>query len=364
MRTRGSTRAFAALLAAGIGLGNAASAYAADVRPFEPRFQQRVRGDISIVTSDSPMSTTTRPAGSRLLFAGLYWGGAARAATPVSVQVGSAPPTPVAADALAAAPLVGFGAVADVTELFAGTGPSVDLFVDRAAGVDWSLVTAWSSPTEPLRDLRVVDGLATVTASDPAAVTVSGLSTPRRRAVDPTVEVVSHGGDAQGEVEVQAGDTTVTVPVEPVEADETLVAAVTTASRAAAVTDLGVSTGVAPTTATAGGTVTVTVDVSNAGPDDQSGPAALTVSTSDGLAPDPVSLTSTTGTCGLIGGRAVCAVHPLPAGGRAVVTFDAELGAEATGPIGATARVLTPTADTDPVPANDTARTDLESSAP
>ena len=359
-----STSAFAALLAAGIGLGNAASASAAEVRPFEPRFQQRVRGDISIVTSDSPMSTTTRPAGSTLLFAGLYWGGAASAPTALSVQVGSAPPTPVPADALAAAPLLGFGAVADVTELFAGTGPSVDLFVDRAAGVDWSLVTAWSSPTEPLRDLRVVDGLATATASDPAVVTVSGLSTPRRRAVDPTVEVVSHGGDAHGEVEVQAGDTTATVPVEPVEADETLVAAVTTASRAAAVTDLGVIADFAPATASAAGTVTVTVDVSNAGPDDQTGPATLTVSSSEGLEPDPVSLATTAGTCGLIGGRAVCAVDPLPAGGRAVVTFDAELGVEAPGQIGATARVLTPTSDTDPVPANDTARTDLESPAP
>src|ERR671919_1587427 len=363
MRMSASTRAFAALLAAGIGLSNAASASAAEVRPFEPRFQQRVRGDISIVTSDSLMSTITRPAGSTLLFAGLYWGGAARATTPVSVQVGSAPPTPVAAEDLDAVPLVGFGAVADVTALFAGTGPSVDLFVDGPAGVDWSLVTAWSPPTEPLRDLRVVDGLATGTASDPVAVTVSGLSTPRRRAVDPTVEVVSHGADARSEVAVKAGDTTATVPVEPVEADETLVAAVTTASRAAAMTDLGVSADVA-TTAAAGGTVTVTVDVSNAGPDDQTRPAALTVSTSEGLEPDPVSLATTAGTCGLIGGRAVCAVDPLPAGGRAVVTFDAELSVEAPGPIGATARVLTPTSDTDPVPANDTTRTDLESSAP
>ena len=193
---------------------------------------------------------------------------------------------------------------------------------------------------------------------------MSGLSTPRRRAVDPTVEVVSHGGDARGEVEVQAGDTTATVPVEAVEADETLVAAVTTAGRAAAVTDLGVSADVAPATAGAAGTVTVTVDVSNAGPDDQTGPATLTVSTSEGLEPDPVSLATTAGTCGLIGGRAVCAVGPLPAGGRAVVTFDAELGLEAPGQIGATARVLTPTSDTDPVPANDTARTDLESPAP
>jgi hypothetical protein len=359
-----STRAFAALLAAGIGLGNAASASAAEVRPFEPRFQQRVRGDISIVTSDSPMSTTTRPAGSTLLFAGLYWGGAVRATTPVSVQVGSAPPTPVTAEDLDAVPLVGFGAVADVTELFAGTGPSVDLFVDGPAGVDWSLVTAWSSPSEPLRDLRVVDGLATATASNPAAVTVSGLSTPRRRAVDPMVEVVSHGGDAQGEVEVQAGDSTATVPVEPVEADETLVAAVTTASRAAAVTDLGVSADVAPATAGAAGTVKVTVDVSNAGPDDQTGPATLTVSTSDGLQPDPVSLTTTAGMCGLTDGRAVCAVDPLPAGGRAVVMFDAELRTEAPGPIGATARALTPMSDTDPVPANDTARTELESPDP
>src|SRR5918995_1666774 len=106
----------------------------------------------------------------------------------------SASTTAFAAEDLDAVPLVGFGAVADVTALFAGTGPSVDLFVDGPAGVDWSLVTAWSSPTEPLRDLRVVDGLATGTASDPVAVTVSGLSTPRRRAPPPTVQAASYRG--------------------------------------------------------------------------------------------------------------------------------------------------------------------------
>jgi hypothetical protein len=68
--------------------------------------------------------------------------------------------------------------------------------------------------------------------------------------------------------------------------------------------------------------------------------------------------------CGLTDGRAVCAVDPLPAGGRAVVMFDAELRTEAPGPIGATARALTPMSDTDPVPANDTARTELESPDP
>jgi hypothetical protein len=358
MSNRGSTRAFAVLLAAGIGLGNAGSAAAAEVRPFGPRFQQRITGDISIVTSDSPMATATRPAGSTLLFAGLYWGGsAATDAAPLGVQVGSEPKELVAAERLDTDPAVGFGAVADVTSLFAGASPLVDLSVDERAGVDWSLVTAWSSPTEPLRDLRVVDGLTTT----PAAVTVSGLSTPPRGEVDTSVEVVSHGGDAQGSADVQAGDSTTTVPVEPVGADEPLVAALTTASRAAAVTDLAVTADVAPG---AGGRVTVTVNVTNAGPDDQTRPATLTVSASDGLEPDPVSLTTTAGTCGLTGDRAVCAVDPIPAGAGAVVTFDADVTAGEPSSPSATAEALAPPTDTDPEPADNTVRAELEPSAP
>ncbi len=365
MRNSGATSVFAAVLAGGILLGNAASAEASDVRPFEPRFQQRVDGDISIVTDDAPVSTVTRPAGSALLFAGLYWGGAVPAgagAGGVRVQVGSAAPTLVLAEQLDTDPRRGFGAVADVTELFRGTGPSVDLSVDEPPGVGWSLITAWSSPTEPLRDLRIVDGLASVTPSDPASFQVSGLSTPRRGAVDTSVGVVSHGAEAEAEADVHAGDTTATVPVQSATDDEILVAAVTTASRAAAVTDLRTTARIARAVGLEG-IVTVTVGLTNSGPDDQTGPATLTV-TPDGVEPDAVSLSTTSGTCGLARDRAVCAVAPLRVGDEAVVTFAAKVTADAPALLGATAQALPPRSDTDPEPANDTARTELEPPAP
>ena len=131
----------------------------------------------------------------------------------------------------------GFGAVADVTAQFRGTGPFVDLTVAGTGGAPWSLVTAWSSPAEPLRDLRVVDGLAETTANEPASVTVTGLSTPRRGPVETTVGVVAHGDDARAAIQVDAGDTSATIPVRA-EDERTLVAAVTTATEAAAVTIL------------------------------------------------------------------------------------------------------------------------------
>jgi hypothetical protein len=364
MRHRGPAKALTALLTVGALLGYAVPAAAADVRPFEPRFERRVTGDISIVSATWPTATASRPAGSTLLFAGLYWGGplAAGRAAPreVILQVGSQAPIRVAADEFASDPTSGFGAVADVTAQFRSTGPLVDVTVADAGTARWSLVTAWRSPAEPLRDLRVVDGLARATAASPATVAVSGLSTPRRGPVEATTGIVTHGDAASGSVDLDARDTAAAVPIRPDPGGETLVAAVTTATEAAAVTDLGVATVVAPDTATAGDTVEVTVTVSNRGPDDQTGPAALTVEPGDGLIADAVSLEVSAGACGLAGARAVCAVDPLPAGRKAEVTFTAEVNDDAGPTVTSRARALVPTSDTDPVVENDTAQASLQ----
>jgi Domain of unknown function DUF11 len=363
MRHRGPAKAFTALLTVGALLGYAVPAAAADVRPFKPRFERRVTGDISIVSATWPTATASRPAGSTLLFAGLYWGGplAAGRAAPreVTLQVGSQAPRMVAADEFASDPGSGFGAVADVTAQFRGTGPLVDVTVADAGTGQWSLVTAWRSPAEPLRDLRVVDGLVRATAAEPTTVAVSGLSTPRRGPVEATTGIVTHGDDASGSVDVDAGDTAASVPIRPDSGSETLVAAVTTATEAAAVTDLGVTTAVAPDAAAAGDMVEVTVTVTNGGPDDQTGPAALTVEPGGGLTADAVSLEVSAGACGLAGARAVCAVDPLPAGRAAEVTFAAEVDDDAGPTVTSRARAFVPTSDTDPIVENDTAQAAL-----
>jgi hypothetical protein len=368
MKSRGPAKAFTALLTVAALVGTAVPAAAADVRPFQPRFERRVKGDISIVNATSATATASRPAGSTLLFAGLYWGGPAGPARPtpeaVTLQVASTAPRTVVADVQASDAARGFGAVADVTAQFRGTGPFVDLTVAGTGGAPWSLVTAWSSPTEPLRDLRVVDGLAETTAHEPASVTVTGLSTPRRGPVETTVGVVAHGDDARAVIQVDAGDTSATIPVRAEDGERTLVAAVTTATEAAAVTDLGVSTALAPATAATGDIVEVTVRVTNNGPDDQTGPAMLTVNPGNGLAADAVSLSVTAGACGLAGSRAVCAVDPLAAGRVAEMTFDARVEAERGSTITTSARALVPTSDTDPVAGNDTSRAAVRLTGP
>jgi hypothetical protein len=363
MRNRGPIKAFTALLTVGALVGYSVPAAAADLRPFKSRFERRVNGDISIVNTTSATATASRPAGSILLFAGLYWGGPAGSARPtpdtVTLQVASSAPTTVIAEDQAADSLRRFGAVADVTAQFRGAGPFVDFTLAGARGVPWSLVTAWSSPAEPLRDLRVVDGLAETTAGEPTSVTVTGLSTPRRGPVETTLGVVTHGDDARASTQIEAGDTTATIPVRAEPGGRTLVAAITTATEAVAVTDLGVSAAVAPNAAAAGDTVEVTVRVTNNGPDDQSGPATLTVDPGTGLVADAVSLSVTAGACGLAGRRAVCAVDPLAAGRAAELTFAAHVDAETRSTISASARALVPTVDTDPVGGNNTARAAL-----
>ena len=76
-----------------------------------------------------------------------------------------------------------------VANVQAGTGG------DRYAG--WTLVVAYSDPTQPPRNLTVDDGFVTVSSgSPPITIPVSGFKTPPTGPVRTTVGFVAYEGDA------------------------------------------------------------------------------------------------------------------------------------------------------------------------
>lgn len=175
----------------------------------------RVDVDADPTTFDSSTATLAPPAGATVLFAGLYWGGRTSAASG-----GAAAPSPAArgsvllqapggsyqpitgAVADSAAVTSAYTGFADVTALVAAGGPGAYTVanvqsgtgIDRYAG--WSLVVAYRSAAEPLRNLTVFDGLATIQQGDqPLSLTVNGFTTPRTGAVRTSVGLVAYEGD-------------------------------------------------------------------------------------------------------------------------------------------------------------------------
>ena len=173
--------------------------------------------DADPATFNSSSSTFTPPAGSEVLFAGLYFGGrvtagggggapapnaAARGTALVSTPAGGpyVPVTGAVADSTAVAGA--YVAFADVTALVraggagrygvanvqAGTG------LDRYAG--WSLVVVYRDAALPLRNLSVFDGLAAIQQLDPPlSIGVSGFRTPLGGPVRTSVGIVAYEGD-------------------------------------------------------------------------------------------------------------------------------------------------------------------------
>ena len=64
---------------------------------------------------------------------------------------------------------------------------------DRYAG--WSLVVVYRSPSLPLRNLTVFDGLADVGQGDPQTITISGFRTPATGKVNARLGMVAYEGD-------------------------------------------------------------------------------------------------------------------------------------------------------------------------
>ena len=172
--------------------------------------------DSDDTTFDSSSARLALPAGARVLFAGLYWGGRTKAGIG-----GAAAPDPSARGRvrLRAPGAADYGGVtatqideagdiyqgfADVTDTVRDAGAGDYTVADLQAGTGrndaqlagWSLVVAYGDPTQPPRNLTVFDGLRNV-ASDSAPVTValSGFRTPSTGTVRAKVGLVAYEGD-------------------------------------------------------------------------------------------------------------------------------------------------------------------------
>lgn len=167
-------------------------------------------------TFNSSTSTYAPPAGSSVLFAGLYWGGrvtagsgglpaaapAARGSVLLRGPGASAWTTVNGAVADSGAVPGAYSGFADVTALLqaGGAGQWSVANVQAGTGLDryagWGLVVVFRSASQPLRNLTVFDGLAAIQQGDPPlSLTVSGFVTPQAGAVRTAVGLIAYEGD-------------------------------------------------------------------------------------------------------------------------------------------------------------------------
>lgn len=173
-------------------------------------------------TFNSSMAMLKMPAGSTVLYAGLFWGGTT---SPLSREPQDTKLTP---EQLAALPKMMFGtpgggyqevnssridkypderkdytAYADVTEIVKAAGPgeywgaNIQARTGRDTYAGWALVVAYENSELPYRDLNVYSGylrMDRITKSYP--ITVDGFVTPPAGPVKATIGAVSWEGDA------------------------------------------------------------------------------------------------------------------------------------------------------------------------
>lgn len=184
--------------------------------------------DADPATFDSSNAQLLLPSTGHVLFAGLYWTGVQTKGDTISGANGyrgvpqNAPDqtaigsiklqtpgasgyTAVTATQVDTAQIAsggGYTAFADVTQLVnaagAGTYTVADLQTGTGGNTDagWTLVVAYSDPTEPLRNLSVFDGLKVVSSTNFVDIPLSGFKTPSSGTVRTTVGVVAAEGDA------------------------------------------------------------------------------------------------------------------------------------------------------------------------
>ncbi|WP_250028212.1 Ig-like domain-containing protein [Paractinoplanes maris] len=162
-------------------------------------------------------STTTigLPAGSKVLFAGLYWsadtsaganGAVARSAAGKGTvkfrTPGAAWQAVTSSTVFTNATNSAYQGFADVTALVSGAGNGVYGVADIQAGTGkdryagWSLAIAYQNSAEPMHSLRVYDGFGVVSSSDTSVVIpVTGFETPQSGTVKTTVGTVVYEGD-------------------------------------------------------------------------------------------------------------------------------------------------------------------------
>ena len=170
--------------------------------------------DSDPTTFNSSRSDLVMPAGSQVLFAGLYWGARTsgttlNAATALRNTVKFM--TPGGAYQNLTGSLVGsngndYQSFKDVTSLVAGTGAGTYTLANVQAQKDkndlyagWSLVVAYRAPGEPARNLTVFDGYGSVAAtpsSDKSVdIQIDGFKAPLQGPVNATLGFIAYEGD-------------------------------------------------------------------------------------------------------------------------------------------------------------------------
>ncbi len=225
----------------------AAPARAADA-PFAPRFATTVRGDITAVgntlmtcpiaaancaaarggaayndndfameyidndgdaaTFDSSSATVSLPAGSTVVWAGLYWaadsGDANRNKVSFKVNGGAYQQlTAAGADVVTSTTWpTRYRAVTDVTALLppGGSGTYTVANVQATTGADrfagWALLVAYRADAQPVRRLNVYDGLGSVDTSHSFQTTIAPFHTPANGTVTTKAGLLAFEGDA------------------------------------------------------------------------------------------------------------------------------------------------------------------------
>ncbi len=169
-------------------------------------------------TFNSSAATLNLPAGSSVLWAGLYWGGSrggsvappnSNAIGQVLLRFGSGSYTTVTASQIDAGithPQNPYSAFANVTSFVQNNGAGTYWVANVQASrgtveggtfAGWSLVVVYQNASEPLRNLTVFDGFLNQAASAlPTTISVSGFLTPSTGPVSARIGFVAQEGDA------------------------------------------------------------------------------------------------------------------------------------------------------------------------
>ena len=170
--------------------------------------------DSNPATFNSSTAAMSLPAGSQVLFAGLYWGGdtsgSGSNAAPnagdrdeaLLKAPGDSSYRTITATTLDSSGGSGrYQGFADVTAIVAaaGNGTYAAANVQAAKGGDryaiWQLVVAYRDTTQPARNLTVFDGLVSINGSGGATIPVSGFRTPPSGPVKTTLGFITYEGD-------------------------------------------------------------------------------------------------------------------------------------------------------------------------
>ena len=163
-------------------------------------------------TFNSSAAGLVMPAGSQVLFAGLYWGARTNSSYPTGQTAlrdtvkfkapGDSGYTNLTGTTIGTTNS-SYHSFKDVTNIVkaAGAGTytmanvqAISQASDYYAG--WSLVVAYRAPGEPARNLTVFDGYASVTSSDPTAtINISGFKAPTSGPVNATLGFITYEGD-------------------------------------------------------------------------------------------------------------------------------------------------------------------------